>query len=397
MLRHIISMLTIIFILTTAAPAIAEDAYYAGAVYAMTNDANSNEILVFDRSADGFLSFGGAFATNGMGKTTEVNDALGAQNPLILSPHHPWLFAVNAGSNEISVFKVKTSGLALVQVVPSGGEFPVSLTIHGDLLYVLNAGGEGNITGFTIDPGGHLSPLAGSTRSLNAGGTNPPFFLESPAQVGFNPLGNMLVVTVKGIHPVHQIHVFGVDRNGLPSVRPVTTTSNTTLSFGFVFAGLNHLLVAEPFGNSLGPDGQGNDIPPPVPMEGAVTSYKIKHDGELVPISTSVLNKQTATCWIAVTTDRRFAYTTNNVSNSISSYKVDPRGRLVLINEIAAVTGTAPVDLAITSDSSYLYNVNTADGTLGMYRINRVDGSLIRLGTIDGLLANGTAAGIAAR
>ena len=39
---------------------------------------------------------------------------------------------------------------------------PTSVTVKGDLVYVLNAGDPGNITGFTVH-NGDLEPLAGST------------------------------------------------------------------------------------------------------------------------------------------------------------------------------------------------------------------------------------------
>lgn len=369
-----------------------------GAVYAMTNADADNEIVVYHRAANGLLTLVGTVATGGSGKTTEPDDALGASNPLILSPDHRYLFAVNAGSNSISVFQVDQDDLTLVEVVLSGGDFPASLTMHHNLLYVLNAGGDGNITGFTLDTTGHLTPLAGSTRSLNTGGANPPNFLESPAQVGFNALGDKLVVTEKGANPNDlphdpKIHVFAVDGNGLPSAQPVTTPSN--VSFGFAFDDLNNLLVAEPFGDGF---------PPPGPT-GAASSYRIAAEGSLVFISETVSNKQMATCWIAITTSTRFAYTTNNGGDgmnpggTISSYNIGSDGSLSLISEIAARTGNAPVDLAITPNNQYLYNVNALDGTVSMFEINQANGDLIPLGEIGGLPddGSGSAVGIAAR
>jgi 6-phosphogluconolactonase len=226
--RNFLAATMLVLGLVIIVPALAQaDDGEPGVVYAMTNADDGNEIVVYNRAANGTLTLAGTFPTGGSGRTTEPGDALGAQHPLILSPGHRWLFAVNAGSNEISVFKAGGVGLTLVDVVPSGGYFPASLTIYQDWLYVLNAGGEGNITGFTLDPSGHLTPLPGSTRSLQAGGMNPPEFLESPAEVGFSPLGDWLVVTVKGPHepePMHQIHLFAVDSNGLPSEHPITST-----------------------------------------------------------------------------------------------------------------------------------------------------------------------------
>jgi len=374
-------------------PALTQAADEPGAVYAMTNadeDHGGNEIVVYHRAADGALTLVGTVATGGNGKTTEPDDALGSQAPLMmLSPDHRFLYAVNAGSNTISAFQIDQDNLMFLETVPSGGDFPVSLTVHQNLLYVLNSGGDGNITGFTFDTNGHLTPLAGSTRSLNAGGTNPPNFLNSPAQVGFNPLGDKLVVTVKGaLTHEPKIHVFAVDGSGLPSAQPVTNVTN--VPFGFVFDDLNNLIVAEPFGTGFPPPGPPDSL-------GAASSYRIASNGSLTPISASVSNGQIATCWIAITTNTRFAYTTNNGTGTISSYKVGSDGSLSLISQIAAVTGHAPVDLAITPNNQYLYNVNSGDGTVSMFKVNQSDGSLIPLGEIGGLPNDGSAVGIAVR
>jgi 6-phosphogluconolactonase len=367
-------------------PASANAAGGTDAVFAMTNGDDGNEVVMYARAANGLLTLVGSFGTGGDGLTLEPDDALGSQNPLILGPDGKSLFAVNAGSNSISMFNVKKDGLKLADTVSSGGDVPVSLTMHGDLLYVLNAGGEGNITGFSVGGSGKLTVLPGSTRSLDAEGDNPPDFLVSPAQVGFTPSGDQLVVTVKGEHPDHQIHVFSVDGSGLPSATPATTTSPSALSFGFTFDGADHLLVAEPFGDRF--------TGAPAPDLGAASSYVVAADDSLTPVTASVANGQTATCWIAITPDGRFAYTTNNGSGTISSYSVGSDGSLSLIAEAAAAAGVAPVDLEVSPDGSYLYNVNSGSGTVGLYGIE-ADGSLVPLGEIGGLPDNGSAVGIA--
>ncbi|MCB0189070.1 MAG: beta-propeller fold lactonase family protein, partial [Caldilineaceae bacterium] len=339
-------LLAVILAMLSAVPAFAVDGNPEPAVYAMSNDHNGNTVVMYERAANGALTLVGSFATGGIGRTTEPDDALGSQNPLILSPDGEWLFAVNAGSNSITSFKVKKKELKLDGVVPSGGDFPASLTLHGNLLYVLNAGGDANITGFTVDSNGNLTPLAGSTRSLNAGGNNPPFFLDSPAQIGFNPAGDKLVVTVKGAAiQAPKIHVFAIDGNGLPSAQPVTTTAR--VPFGFVFDAQSNLIVAEPFGAGFPPPG----------TKGAAGSYQIAADGSLVEISMPVGNGQTATCWIAITPDGRFAYTTNIGTSNISSYSVASDGSLTLLNSVAAASCPRPVDLTITPDGAYMYNV----------------------------------------
>src|SRR5680860_1401337 len=157
------------------------------------------------RAADGTVALQGTVATGG----SSVGALLDSQDALILSEDHTMLFAANAGSDEITVFAVSADGLQLSEIgrVPSGGDRPVSLTLNDDLLYVLNSGSEGNISGFTVGENGSLAPLAGSTRPLSTSEliscNELPFPREatgdcnvvSPGEVEFNPDGRFLVVT----------------------------------------------------------------------------------------------------------------------------------------------------------------------------------------------------------
>jgi hypothetical protein len=127
-------------------PAFAQEQATPGAVYTQTNAPTGNAIAVFYRSANGVLSPAGLVPTGGAG----TGGNLGNQGAVVLSQDNRWLFAVNAGSNDISVFAISPKGLILVDRAASGGVLPVSLTLHNDLLYVLNAGGINNITGFTV-------------------------------------------------------------------------------------------------------------------------------------------------------------------------------------------------------------------------------------------------------
>ena len=167
--------------------------------------ADRNAILMFDRLADGRLVRAGAVSTGGTG----TGAGLGNQGGLVLSGNEKWLLAVNAGSNSISVLEVRRRGLRLVEVQPSGGIRPVSVTEHRGLVYVLNAGSD-SITGFTLGRDGRLRPLDGSTRSLSGAGTDP-------AQIAFTPDGDVLVVTEKA---TNKIVTFEIDRHGLPGDAP---------------------------------------------------------------------------------------------------------------------------------------------------------------------------------
>ena len=358
-----------------------------GAVYAMTNDDVANAIVVYDRDADGSLRLRGHVATGGrgVGATTEPLDALGSQAPLVLSADGRFLLAVNAGSNEISVFRIRGGNdpLVLVDKVRSRGLHPASIAVHDQLVYILNSGGEGNITGFFLTTAGRLLPLPGSTRSLDVGGSNPPLFIDSPAQIGIDPTGHVIVVTIKGSD---ELRSYPLDYLGLPGAEPVITPSHGSTPFGFGFDRNGYLLVAEPFGNAS----------PGVAHSSAVSSYRVHTDGMLELVSGSVENGQTASCWLV--TDGVYAYTTNNATDNLSSYQTDDDGRLSLlgVGGEAAVASHAPVDVALTPDGQFLYNVNAGTGTITAFRVED-DGTLTSIGSVGGLPEDAGAVGIAAR
>jgi len=168
-----------------------------GDVYVLSNQSDENAVIVFHRNADGAIERAGRFPTGGSGAGSGTNP-LGSQGPLILSADNRMLFAVNAGSNSISAFSVSGDELSLVQTISSGGTRPISLTLSHDLLYVLNSGDSPNITGFRIVPEGRpMVRLEGSTQALPSGAA------AEPAEVSFNPEGNVLLGTERA--PVRSI------------------------------------------------------------------------------------------------------------------------------------------------------------------------------------------------
>src|SRR3989454_1016739 len=152
------------------------------AVYTLTNQVAGNAVAVFNRSADGTLTAAGTIATGGTG----TGAGLGSQGAVALSDDGRRLFAVNAGSNDVSVFDVGPAGLSLASRTASGGPLPISLTVHGNVLYVLNAGGNGNISGFTISTTGGLTAIPGSTQL-------PPRNHVGPAPGAVSPPGRTLL------------------------------------------------------------------------------------------------------------------------------------------------------------------------------------------------------------
>ena len=346
---------------TTTATAIN---FKSGAVYVMTNQV-SNAIAAFDRAPDGTLTSAGTFSTGGAGNPVAQpgdppTDPLASQGSLILSDN--FLFAVNAGSNEISVLSVGKNSLTLVDKISSGGVRPISLTVHENLLYVLNEGGTPNITGFTISDTGELTPIPGSTRPLTAGSA------ADPAEVSFNPDGSLLVVTEKA---ANLIDVYVVDTNGVAGP-PNSNPSNGPTPFGFAFDQRNNLIVSEAFGGA--------------PNAAAVSSYTAALSGSLDVVSGSVRDFQTAACWIVITNSGRYVYTTNTGSGVVSSYTLGADGTLTLLNSVAANVGanSFPIDMALNNSSRYLYVLANGLQTVEAFSV-APDGSLTKIDSAGGL------------
>lgn len=343
-----------------------------GIVFVATNASDpvrGNEIVIYQRAANGALTVTGRFPTGGQG----LGSGLGSQDSLILSKNGRWLFAVNAGSHEISVFAVYPTGLVLTDKVASGGVRPTSLTVRKNLLYVLNAGDPGNITGFKLDRDGKLTPLADSTRFLSNNGAGAA---PAPAQVSFSPDGDNLIVTERA---TNLIDLYKVNRRGL-ATGPVAQASAGVTPFGFAFAEDDTLVVSEAFGGAANAS--------------AVSSYRLDDD-QLQLVSASVPTGETAACWIVISKDGKFAYSTNAGSESVSGYRVDDDGNLTLFNSRAGETGvgTGPTDASKSRNGRFVYVLSPRSQTVIGFEM-QADGSLVSIGSFGGLQPN--AAGIVA-
>jgi 6-phosphogluconolactonase len=346
-----------------------------GAVYTMTNASSGNQVIAYERRADGSLRHPRAYSTGGLGS----DDGLGSQGAVVLSDDGRWLLVVNAGSNEVSVFSVTSHGLELKDTAPSRGTRPISVAIHGDLVYVLNAGGSTDtgdvdtIAGLRLRRNGRLSPLYGSRRALSQATT-------TPAQVGFSPDGRFVLVTEEA---TNIIDVFPLSRHGY--ARDVVANPSVGMTpFAFAFDPRGHLLVSEVFGAA--------------PDAGAVSSYRLTGHGSLKVIDPSVPDTETAPCWLVVTPDGRYAFTTNTPADSVSGYSVDFRGRLELLDPDGRSgepgTGTSPLDMDLTDDGHFLYTLDIGTHMISVFRV-KGDGSLGLLPAI-GDVPDG-AVGLAAR
>jgi DNA-binding beta-propeller fold protein YncE len=169
------------------------------AVFVQTDNSAGNAVVAYHRAPDGTLTLTGTYPTGGAGGilTGSVVDHLASQGALSYDRLHGLLYAVNAGSDTVSVFAAFGDRLALRQVVSSGGTFPVSVTVYGNYVYVLNALDGGSVYGYRVSDG-RLSPIPGSLRGLGLNPAATPQFTNTPGQVAFTPDGSALLVPHQG-------------------------------------------------------------------------------------------------------------------------------------------------------------------------------------------------------
>ncbi len=307
-------------------------------LYTESNAAEGNSVVIYKIKNNGSLDYAGVTASGGAG----TGKGLGSQGALVLDKNHDWLFAVNAGGNSVSSFKVNWDGsLTLAHTENTRGTVPVSVSVHGNLLYVLNRGSD-NIQGFWVGEGGKLTPIEGSAQPLSS------TLVDAP-QISFSPDGSWVIVTEKA---TNIIGTFKVKNNGSVNSGIFTPSVGPT-PFGFDFSRERFMIVSNAAGGAVG--------------AGSATSYTIGFNGVPDDVNGAIPDHQAAPCWFAITKYGRFAYTTNTASNNISSYYVAPWGGLYLVQEEAAKTDNGPVDIVIAANNYFVYELNGKAATIGGY------------------------------
>jgi 6-phosphogluconolactonase (cycloisomerase 2 family) len=325
-------------------------------VFVMTDNPSGNQVVAYDRVGSGALKAADTYSTGGNGGVLDgsVTDHTASQGALTYDASSGLLFAVNAGSSTVSVFRVSGDQLTLTQVVSSGGTFPVSIATRDGLVYVLNALGGGSVQGFTVD-GDQLQALPGSNRALGLNPSATPQFTNTPGQVAFSPDGSRLIVTTKA--NTNAIDVFSVDSSGSLSASPVVNVEAGTVPFAVTFDPSGNLVVAEAGTNAL-------------------ATYSLNADNT-VSLLHRVATGQAATCWVVSTGS--FLYASNTGSGSESRFASGPGGALTLLGTTPTDAGT--VDAAATPDGAFLYVQTGAQGNVDGFRING-DGSLTAVGSV---------------
>ncbi|HXO06602.1 MAG TPA: beta-propeller fold lactonase family protein [Solirubrobacteraceae bacterium] len=324
-----------------ASPASASPTAIVGHVYVNDNTTALNTIAAFNRHANGTLTPapGSPFTAGGAGTGSDIASQGSLQQP----SDHRYLIAVDGGSDQLSVLQILHDG-ALVPVprgtVQSGGSDPVSVAVHGSLVYVANAGaGDTNYTGFRLGHDGRLRAIPHATFTLPAG--------SQPGDVLFNGSGTVLVGTRVASS---QIDSFRVRRDGRLDPAP-----------GSPFA-------------AQGPGPFGSEFRPTDPEQlfvsnahggagaGTVSAFGVAWNGALSSIGGSPFaDQQTAPCWVEITHDGRFLFAINTASATISRYRISPGGSLSLLGStpMRGQTGLAPQDARLSPDGRTLWVVDS--------------------------------------
>jgi 6-phosphogluconolactonase (cycloisomerase 2 family) len=326
-----------------------------GFVYTLSNQAAGNSVIAYKRNANGSISLTGSFATGGNG----TGGGLGNQGAVVINDEEDVVLAVNAGSNSISSLKMTGSGLKLKSKIGSGGTRPVSIAGHNDLVYVLNAGGSGNISGFRLNDD-KLVAIPNSTRPLSSS-------TAGAAEISFVRNGTVLVITEKA---TNKIITYTVDETGRPGQMHSITSASPT-PFGFATGRFGNIYVSEAVGGAANASN--------------VSSYHIAPDGAITLVQGPVATTQSAACWVVLTGDGKYIYTTNTASNTLSSFNVNQgSGAINLKQPIASTTDMAPIDAALTDNSKYLYVLNAASHSITVYAV-AANGNLSAIETKTGL------------
>jgi 6-phosphogluconolactonase (cycloisomerase 2 family) len=348
-------------ILAADQPSIKQKGGTSGAVFVMTNDAANNEVISYERTPDGQLFVGGRFDTGGRG-SGGTGDPLQSQGSLTLSQNQSLLFAANAGSGTVSVFRVKGATLKLLDQTPSGGSEPLSIAQNGSLVFVLNGAAAGTVVGFRWDDK-QLRQIPNSVAYLSgtsAGGSS----------ITISPDGKFLVVTER---LTNDIDTFQINADG--TLMPIVVNTSTAPGvFSAKFAPEGTVIVSE-----TGPAGASN--------ASALSSYNVLANGKLSAVSQSVPTLGNANCWNAIAPNGKWVYVSNAASNTVSGFTIGQNGSLTPIGSTVLginPAGSGNLDIAVSSDSEYVYTLNSAAGTISIFGIQK-DGSLTTLGQIGGL------------
>jgi len=324
-------------------------------VYTASNAADGNQVIAFDVDRRGQLFELGRFDTQGLGSGAP----LGNQGAIATDASDRWMFVTNTGSGSLTSFRLQETGLQFVNTLPSGGARPLSVTVYGTAVYVLNEG-DGvssdpalrydNISGFRFTSGGVLVPIPGSTRVIDY--TQP----TGPAQIGFNKSGTVLLVTEKA---TNTITTYVMQPDGTPAAKPLKRPSAVPTPFGFAFGDRDYVFITEANGGA----------------QGVTASYRVDRETGAVSNLVGLLDQGNATCWTVLNSDQTVGYSTNTASGTVSSYNINFNGtldyRFGASEDKPIAAGQGVRDAVLSQNNQSLFTLNNGDGEIRKFVVGR--------------------------
>lgn len=300
--------------------------------------------------------------TGGTGDKLILGKSAGAwagDSQVSLSPDHKFLFAVNQGSDNISVFRVNASTGNLTAVpgspFPSGGHAPISVSFNGRFLVVANHGyltgdkppgipSRTGYTSFTVSPSGALHQIS-----------TLPDPAAAPIETALSPTGNVVFSSGFFSFKLHVMRLAAsgqlANAPGSPAPFPRSVTAGRKAP-----PVLPPPAVGLPFGVSVNP------VKPFVyyaaTVAGRVAVYRYGPSGRLTFVSQVNNNGSLAGCWTAITRNGRFLYVANSGTRSISAFAVSAGGaHLTQIQNVHTPSDGTVWNLALDPTNRFLYVV----------------------------------------
>ena len=326
--------------------------------YTTSNDAGDNQLIRFRSGSDGVMVEAGRFATGGLGTGRNLQ----AAGSIAVSQDRQWLLAVNAGSDQISAFRLGAHGPQLTAVRDSGGKQPLSIAVSGRRVYVLNSGSD-NVASFRLTAAGRLEPLADDT-------VRPLSSAEARAtSLGVTADGRYLVVAERG---VNRLATYAIGPNGVLAQSAQITETVAKSPYALSFLGKTIYSVFA---------GQG-------PEQSAVGAYRVDRRGGLVSLGSPLFSGQTAACWSALSARRRLLYAANAGSHTLTGVRLREQGQPIMLEPdgISVDTGpnNHPRDMTFSRDGKTLAVILSGEHAMGLYRVG-IGGHLELQQTVTGL------------
>ncbi len=319
-------------------------------VISSTNDSIQNEIVGYRRNSNGKLDSLFTLSTFGKG----INGPLRSQNSMLWTKEGKFLLVCNAGSNDVSVFKIDGENVTFLNKYSSGGQTPVSITQYKDFIYVLNSGHHGILSGFKITQDGTLNPIPGINIEVDT-------MVSGPAQASFTCDGSGIIITCRSSN---KIIGFQMSKDGIP-VGKTSISSNTEVPYGFDLDEDGKIFVTEA-------------------KQSGISVYQWKNGKELEKLFDLSKDLHTAACWIKLTKDRKYAFVADADPKNIAGFQIAKTGQCTLIKSDGKSSSTenTPTELTIVDDQ-FLYVSSIRNSAIEVYQIDG-SGNLIKIQKLDG-------------